>query len=375
MKPFSFFITAVILLSIEACTLKAETNKFADDREIMELTTETQHLLKNLRQIPSKGIMFGHQDSPLYGVGWEGDSARSDVKSVVGDYPAVMGFDIGRIELGREKNIDNVPFEKIRQEIIHQYERGGMITISWHIDNPLTDGDSWDVATKGAVASILPNGENHEKFLGWLEAAASFLKSLETKNGTKIPILFRPWHEHTGSWFWWGKENCTAEEYKQLWILTHDYFKKHALNNLLFAYSPNAVGDEEMYMERYPGDEYVDLLGLDCYHGNEEGAESYQTSLHAMLALMTEEGKQRNKPIALTETGLETIPIPDWWTSILFPVLDKYPVSYVLVWRNARERPNHYYAPYPEQISAGDFIDFYKNPKTLFCRDIQGLYQ
>jgi mannan endo-1,4-beta-mannosidase len=68
--------------------------------------------------------MFGHQDDPLYGIGQNGDSAQPDVKSIVGDYPAVMGFDIGYIELSAEKSLDNVCFARIRQEIISQYKRG-----------------------------------------------------------------------------------------------------------------------------------------------------------------------------------------------------------------------------------------------------------
>ena len=103
-------------------------------------TTETQNLLRNLSQITEKGFMFGHQDDPLYGVTWEGDSDRSDVKSLVGDYPAVMGFEIGRIESGGKNSLDNVNFETMRQEIIKQYKRGGMTTISWHMDNPITPG-------------------------------------------------------------------------------------------------------------------------------------------------------------------------------------------------------------------------------------------
>jgi len=90
---------------------------------------------------------------------------------------------------------------------------------------------------------------------------------------------------------------------------------------------------------------------------------------------MTDEGKKRNKPIALTETGLEAIPIANWWTGVLLPIVDKYPISYVMVWRNARERENHYYAPYPGQKSAADFIKFYHSPKTLFCKDIPNLYK
>lgn len=336
-------------------------------------TIETQNLLDKLKIISSSGFLFGHQDDPLYGVTWEGDSGRSDVKSVVGDFPAVMGFDLGRIEHGSEKNIDNVSFEIIRQEIIQQYNRGGMVTISWHMDNPLTQGDSWDVDAAGVVASVLPEGEHHEKFIGWLQHAADFLLSLKSDDGTSIPILFRPWHEHTGSWFWWGKDHCSTEEYKQLWYITREFFDRQGVNHLIYAYSPDAQGPGDIYMERYPGDEYVDLLGLDCYHrDNEEGTEAYLHSLHTILSFMTEEAVKRNKLIALTETGLETIPIADWWTSTLLPVLDRYPVSYVLLWRNARERPNHYYAPYPGHLSESDFIEFYHHPKTLFCSDILG---
>ena len=375
MNKLFFFTSLLLSLFLITCTSKQKESNNLNEPTLDNKTAEAQNLLKNLKLISQKGFMFGHQDDPLYGIGWNGDSARSDVKSVVGDYPAAMGFDIGHIELSGDRSLDNVWFDRIRQEIINQYNRGGMSTVSWHLDNPLTGGNSWDVKTKGVVASILPNGEQHEKFLGWLDIVANFFNSLTTENGIKVPVLFRPWHEHTGSWFWWGKDLCTADEYKQLWIMTHDYLAEQGVDNLLYAYSPDSQGPGEIYMERYPGDEYVDVLGFDCYHRNNvEGIEAYQHSLNTILAFMAEEGKKRNKPIALTETGLESIPIADWWTKVLFSVLDRYPVSYVLVWRNAHDIPNHYYAPYPEQVSANDFVKFYENPKTLFCNDIRNLY-
>ena len=378
MKKYRFLISVMMsFIVINGFSQQSDIKNINLNKRIKTLTPETQNLLKNLKVISEKGFMFGHQDDPLYGIGWEGDDGRSDVKSVVGDYPAVMGFDLGRIELGSEKNIDNVSFEKIRQEIIRQYQRGGMITMSWHVNNPLTDGDSWDVKNEeNAVASVLPGGQNHNKFLRWLQSAADFFNSLKTEDGTKIPIVFRPWHEHTGSWFWWGKDLCATEEYQQLWKITVEFFRGKGVNNLLYAYSPDIQGPGQIYMERYPGDEYVDILGLDGYHrDNEAGIESFQNSLNTILSFMTDEGKKRNKPIALTETGLESIPIANWWTGVLLPIVDKYPISYVMVWRNARERENHYYAPYPGQKSAADFIKFYHSPKTLFCKDIPNLYK
>ncbi len=379
MKKYRFLIVVIMLsfICINGFSQQSDIKNTNLGERIKTLTPETQNLLKNLKVISGKGFMFGHQDDPLYGIGWEGDDGRSDVKSVVGDYPAVMGFDLGRIELGNEKNIDNVSFEKIRQEIIRQYQRGGMIAMSWHMNNPLTNGDAWDVKKgENAVASVLPDGQNHDKFLRWLQRAADFFNSLKTEDGTKIPIVFRPWHEHTGSWFWWGKDLCSPEEYQQLWKMTVDFMQEKGVNNLLYAYSPDIQGPGQIYMERYPGDEYVDILGFDGYHrDNEAGIESFRNSLNTILSFMTDEGKKRNKPIALTETGLEAIPIANWWTGVLLPIVGKYPISYVMVWRNARERENHYYAPYPGQKSAADFIKFYHYPKTFFCKDIPNLYK
>ena len=375
MKILNYYLSIVLLLSLIACTNKQKTKSDDVKSTSQSITQETQNLLANLRQIPSKGFMFGHQDDPLYGVTWEGDSNRSDIKSIVGDFPAVMGFEIGRIEKGGNESLDNINFNTMRKEIINQYKRGGMITISWHMDNPLTGGDSWDIERKGVVTSILPNGENHEKFMMWLQYGADFFNSLVTDNGTKIPVLLRPWHEHTGSWFWWGKENCTPQEYKELWLLTYNYFKDQGVDNLLYAYSPDSQGPGEIYMERYPGDEYVDLLGLDIYHrDNEKGTEAYQNSINKILSFLTVEGKKRNKPIALTETGLEAIPIANWWTEVLYPAIEEFPISYVLVWPNARELPNHYSAPFSGQKSANDFVKLYDKPKTLFIEDLPNLY-
>jgi mannan endo-1,4-beta-mannosidase len=296
------------------------------------------------------------------------------VKSVVGDYPAVMGFDLGRIELGSEKNIDNVSFEKIRQEIIRQYQRGGMITMSWHVNNPLTDGDSWDVKSGGnAVVSVLPGGQCHDKFLRWLQRAADFFNSLKTEDGTKIPIVFRPWHEHTGSWFWWGKDLCSSEQYKTLWRMTSERLRLKGVNNVLLAYSPGMESDTvEEYLERYPGDDIIDVLGTDVYQYERS---QYIKQLNKMLTILTEAGKKHDKPIALTETGFEGIPDSLWWTGTLLPVIEKYPLSYVLVWRNAREKSTHYYAPYPGQVSADDFVRFSQSPKMLFAGDDFELYK
>jgi mannan endo-1,4-beta-mannosidase len=331
-------------------------------------TPETERLLANLRTVPDKGIMFGHHDDTVYGIGWEGEEGRSDVQSVCGDYPAVISFDLGELELGGSLSLDRVPFDKIRREVINQYLRGGMSSLSWHARNPLTGGDAWDVSDTTVVRSILPGGAMHEKFVGWLDRVADFINSLQTPDGTKVPVLFRPWHEHTGSWFWWGEKLCTADEYKQLWQITVACLRMKEVNNVLYAYSsgaePQTTGE---YLERYPGDELIDVVGFDTYQFDRQ---PFLDNMNRMLGIIDSVATARQKVPALTEVGYEGIPDPKWWTGTLLPALLPHRVAYALVWRNARERITHYYAPYPGQLSADDFVHFYHLPKTLFAGDV-----
>jgi mannan endo-1,4-beta-mannosidase len=260
-----------------------------------------------------------------------------------------------------------------------------MVTLSWHLDNPLSGGTAWVADSLKAtesqtVSAVLDGGSKHELFLTWLDRVADFLNSLETPYGVRVPVLFRPWHEHTGSWFWWGQDHCTAEQYKALWRLTADRLRERGVVNALYAYSPGteADGDEARYLERYPGDDVIDLMGLDCYCWAPDAdtlrIADYAAQLDKNLAMVCAVAKQHGKAAALTETGYECLKTRDWWTHTLAPVLARHPVCYVLVWRNAYNRPSHFFAPYPGQQSASDFIRFYNDPRTLFLRDVNALY-
>lgn len=327
-----------------------------------------QMLIDKLELAAKSGIVFyGQQDATLYGHTWFGERGRSDIKDVSGDYPAILGFDCGGIELGHLTSLDNIRFDNMRTAIVDHYNRGGIITISWHLANPVTDGNSWDLRANDPVQSILPNQPHHKKFIGWLDRLSAFFLSLKTENGDLIPIIFRPWHEHTGTWFWWGQNHCTTDEYIALWKFTKSYLDSKGLTNLVYAYSPNLGVNKKMYLERYPGDSIIDLLGIDIYQFSTKdstglitnhNADLYISETQKALKFLSEIGAERSKPIAFTETGYEGIPMPNWWTDVLYQAIKGYPISYVLTWRNACDRPEHFYAPFPGQISANDFIDF-----------------
>ena len=376
-------IASVVLLTIACGNNKQKAEDPIGDSG---RTLRTEQLLNHLIAYGDSTVyLFGHHDDTVYGIGWDGDEDRSDVKSVCNDYPALLSFDLGHIELGDSVNLDGVPFNRIRQEIIKHFDRGGMVTLSWHLDNPLSGGTSWvadslkDVEAQ-TVAAVLEGGEKHELFLSWIDHVAEFLNSLETPYGVKVPVLFRPWHEHTGSWFWWGQDLCTTEQYKALWQMTIKRLEEHEVVNTLYAYSPGTEpdGDETKYMERYPGDDIIDLMGLDSYCFAEDAdtvkIANYAAQLDRNLQMICRVAKEHQKAVALTETGYEGIKTTNWWTYTLAPVIAKHPICYVLVWRNAHDKPGHYYAPFPGQQSTSDFVKFYNDPKTLFLHDVNGLY-
>ncbi|MDR0575572.1 MAG: glycoside hydrolase family 26 protein [Tannerella sp.] len=336
-------------------------------------------LLKTLNSAAENSeIYYGHQDDLFYGHSWKYENGRSDTKEVCDAYPAVLGVDFGKIEYGQDSSLDNVKFDFMREKIVEHAERGGLITASWHVDNPLTNGNSWDVSQKNVVTEILTEGsQTNIVFMKYLQNLSDFLLTLKYKNGTKIPIIFRPWHENTGSWFWWGKDLCSSEEYISLWKKTKQYFDNQGFDNLVYCYSPNLGTDKEDYLARYAGDDFVDLLGFDAYQfpqKNENGeivdlaSEIYIENVKNALSFLTEIGKEHNRPIAFTETGCEGIPDPKWWTETLLPAIDGFPISYVLTWRNACDRPEHYYSTFAGEQSANDFVSFFNNKKIKFLK-------
>lgn len=363
----------LLFASFGACQTPSPTTSIVDHGA----TKETKALYRNLKALQGEKILFGHQDATAYGIGWKYEDGQSDVKKVTGDHPAVHGWDWGQLELGDSVNLDQVHFALIRQRIIEAYERGGINTVSWHLRNPLTEGSSWDVSSDKVVQSILPGGSQHQVFVQWLDRVADFSKSLHTANGTAVPVLFRPFHEHTGSWFWWGGDLCSREDYIALWQFTVTYLRDQKnVHNFLYCYSPDFVTTDEAYFDRYPGDDYVDVLGLDLYHRNGESeASNYITAVQNVMKIISEYSAAHDKVFVFSETGSETLPMPDWFTNVLYKAISSHKPAYVLVWRNAFERPNHYYAPYPDHPAATDFNAFKALSDVAFEQDLPDMYQ
>lgn len=336
----------------------------------IKATLQTQHLYFNLKNTLSKGILFGHQDDLAYGVNWKYEAGRSDVKEVTGQYPAVYGWELGHIEIDSPVNLDSVPFDKMKQYIRAGYDRGGVITISWHLNNPLTGKTAWDPAA-GTVESILPGGNKNELYKSWLDKIAAFMFDLKGANGEYIPVIFRPFHELNGSWFWWGKDHCTPNQIKLLYQFTETYLRDiKNVHNLLYAFNTDRFASSEAYLERYPGDAYVDVIGFDIYQkGDILSNEKFIAELDKSLVTLEQIASTKNKIPALTEFGYVEIPDAGWWTNVFDKALQNHSISYALAWRNAGLKPlgeMEFYVPYKGQLSGADFKNFSSSQKVIF---------
>lgn len=357
------FVKMIVLAAATAVLHSCGT---ANSKAVEDLTP-AENLRERLVAVQDSGkTLFGHHDDPVYGHDWKWEKGRSDVLEVCGAYPAVMSWDLGRIELGDSLNIDGIPFERIRSEAIAQDARGGINTFSWHLWDPVNGNDSWNTSDTTVVHKMVTDSLYVEAYRKQLRKAAEFFKSLTGADGKRIGVVFRPWHENTGGWFWWGESNCLVEDYKSLWRIMREEFDNQGVDNVLWSYSPDRSRSEEHFTERYPGDSLVDIIGTDIYHfGGPDGTEGYINDVNSQLSFAADFASRHNKLVAFTETGCEGLPIEDWWTSVLLPLLKENQVAYVVVWRNAHDKPGHFYAPYPGHPSAKSFKTFVEDPKIV----------
>ncbi len=345
-------------------------------------TPATRALYGKLHNLKGNHILFGHQHATEYGHGWQGEVDRSDVKSVTGSHPAVIGVDIsGLTNTSLPDSIGKKIKQDLQQNIAATYNRGGVTTVAWHFSNPLSAGGFYwkDSVSVPAVRYLVPGGSGHQQYKIILKTIADLANSTRGKDGQLVPMIFRPYHEFDGDWFWWGKSHCSKEEFTGLWKFTVAYLRDSLhVHNFIYAFSPDCkFNTEAAYLDRYPGNEWVDLLGMDDYADfGRDG--KYDTGAGIQkLRIVSKLATTFHKLAAFTETGLESIPNTVWWTQVLLNAV-KTPglrLCYVLVWRNDSRSATHYYAPFPGQVSVPDFMDFYNDPFTLFEKNLPKLYR
>ncbi|MDR0865784.1 MAG: glycoside hydrolase family 26 protein [Candidatus Symbiothrix sp.] len=357
---------------------EAVRNKMVDKNA----TLETVALYDNLDKLSGSHILFGHQAATEYGRGWYGDEDRSDVKDATGSHPAVVGHDFQDFTYpNQDKASIKKAQDRLAKLISEQYNRGGVVTIAWHFPNPIKGaGNSfyWDAESVPTVSEIIPGGAYHETYKEILGRVGDFAHSVKGAKGEAVPMLFRPYHEWDGDWFWWGADHTNPKDFVDLWQFTVSYLRDSLeVHNFIYTFSPDCkYSTETEYLERYPGDEWVDMVGVDNYHDFGRDADGSLEAGAKKLQIVSDYAKQHHKLAAFTETGLESIPDTTWWTNSLLKTLKDSgtKLTYVLVWRNDSQSPTHYYASPAGHPSQANFVEFYTDPYTLFANDLSDIY-
>ncbi|WP_319592482.1 glycosyl hydrolase [uncultured Draconibacterium sp.] len=251
---------------------------------------EAKELLAYLYSIRGKKIISGQHNYPH-----ELLRSTDSIQAMTGKLPALWGTDISSMS------------DKLVEEAIRQHKKGAIITLMYHQVKPF-DHDSLGYAgsVKGMVTDeqweqiITPGSEYYKMLLHKIDQRAEVLKKLRDAN---IPVLWRPYHEMNGMWFWYG--NRPGKKGVQfLWKMMYDrYTNHHKLNNLIWVWNANGPRDREndeayAYHLFYPGNEYVDVLAADIYRND------YKQSHHDELVELGE-----GKLIALGEIG--QVPSPE----------------------------------------------------------------
>ena len=189
------------------------------------------------------------------------------------------------------------------------WEQNGIVAAMWHWNVPTNDGSGY-TCTPGSEPSQTsfdvkkindPESDEYARMMADIDKVADYLLLLKNKN---IPVIWRPLHEAGGKWFWWGMD---AESCKTLWRVMYDRFQEKGLNNLIWVWTEAVAWNEDDEVEGpkwYPGDEYVDIVGIDVYNTTEASA------CYDWFEMMSR--LWPNKMVTMSECG-NVAPIGEQW--------------------------------------------------------------
>ncbi len=297
-KFFSFMLLSSLLLStLSACGEDVPAEKPETTDKSFELENYTIRLDNNLTNpnatdsakalynflLDMKGhyILSGQEEGCN-----AGGTEFNKIFSIAGKTAVLKGLDF-----------INGDYEGVTRRAKLWWESGGLVTICWHMGTP-PEGDAGYESSKGNFdlpAALTEGTEENAALMAEFDKAVPYLRELQEAG---VPVLWRPFHEFDGGWFWWGKHG--SENFIKLWRLMYDYYTNEMqLNNLIWVCGFS--GEVFRHPGWYPGDEYVDIAGPDIY----AETNASQAGLYQYVYNIVED----RKPICLHENGI--IPDPE----------------------------------------------------------------
>ncbi|MFS4491413.1 glycosyl hydrolase [Maribacter sp. 2308TA10-17] len=288
-----------------------------DDRNKETILTYFESLIAN------EQLIVGQQcgDAPD-STWWYYNTYVDQLADETGRHVGLIGADFGWFEG------DNYPV----QTLIDHWREGGLVTVSWHADNPFVDAVDvyWDTVNDSDQINLKSLLKDQSQTKAWTSYRTELDKvagALQKLRDAGVTVIWRPFHEMNGDFFWWGtnangNQQTNEADYKALWIDLYNTFRwDYGLDNLIWTYS--VVPSETWYAAvtaYYPGDDYVDLVGMD-YYGNQPDFPHY------------EELKALGKPIVMSESGPREAGYGNW-DMMEFASLLKGKVAYFLQWHS-----------------------------------------
>lgn len=343
------------------------------------LSHEARNLLYRLHKVgASDAVILGQQSCNTLTRAGSRPIQDADIKDVIGEFPGMVSYDLGRIELGNNQVWLDGSVDELLSAMQYCRKLGIPICLSWHCSNPFDP--TYDQKNRNAkgkikdfgntVAQILNNPQTQKTYLGWLDQLALFFERFRDDQGIAIPVLFRPFHECTGAWFWWGKGRCTDQQYIAMFRLTHDYLSKEKhCNNILWVYNTDKVVQEADFMLRYPGDAYIDLLSMDFYDSPKFTISTFQEALNTALTILTTAAKQLNKPCFVAEGGRKNHDEKQYFTQRAFAYFHTDLIAFCF-WANSKK---NYYSTFATEANKDDFKSLIQQHTILLEKKVSAL--
>ena len=256
---------AIFLIANNKETVPLLSNENADEKAVQ--------LYNYIADIQNEYVLSGQQESTWMG---SADYETDFIYDATGKLPAIKGFDYM-----------NDDFQGVNQRALSWHEKGGIVTICWHCGSDFS-GEWKDCMESTFSEKMLQEGtDEYNRMIEGMDKAAAALKKLQDKG---VPVLWRPFHEFDGTWFWWSKNG--NESFKKMWQIMYDRYTNHwKLNNLIWVLGFSDQGEKSKTW--YPGDEYCDIIGADTY------TEGLFSKLYKKMNRMT----RAEKPVCLHECG------------------------------------------------------------------------
>ncbi len=306
----------------------------------LQATQETRELLYLLYYMKGRYTLSG-QHNYLE----DPELTTLKLQNMIGESPAIHGYELGAILDQSDEEIKEQR-QRVVESAIRTNRAGGIVAITYHANMP-GECACWEHVNNGGISQaefkeiITPGTNLHERMLADLDKVAVYLKKLQD---AKVPVLWRPYHEMNGYWFWWGQQ----PEFTQLWEIMYERFTEvHKLNNLLWVWSPSAPNSyAEPFEPYYVGPLRADVLAVDIYNGE------YEQSHHDQLWVLS-----GGKPIAIGENGM--LPDPELLT------LKQRQYIWFMTWADELEENNE----------LSDIKKLYETDKVLTIEKLKTMMQ